>query len=211
MKTIFNNPFQPTVDKTALVFSAALARAAERPRCMQIIRIKLPLPMNCKKVLLNVFLGIFLFFLLMRPQISSAENLAAKLIGMKLCEAKNEYSFVGMYVPFDKDPSSYSFGDIQIDTGRYIIVIDNTKEEKCGTIIAAMKVLNKMSKYDSIGFNCVALNQKYDRHKSYIGIFRTNNLEYTSARVAWSFNFATLVFEEYKKANKIYCPNFIAD
>jgi hypothetical protein len=136
------------------------------------------------------------------------------LVGLTTCNASSKYALNGSFVPFDKDPSAFSFGDTSTGSSRYILVIRNPPEPgKCGEIVAGMKINRQqlLEGKSAIGFNCAALKQPFGRSKSYLGIYKAEALEYTRTKVAWRFDFDTMKFESYPLPWNIYCANFIAD
>ncbi|MBI5506119.1 MAG: hypothetical protein HY899_15090 [Deltaproteobacteria bacterium] len=156
-----------------------------------------------------------LVYLLLSTSLAiAADNFPDRLVGKDLCAAANEYHVNGSFVPFGKDPTAFLFGDVSADGRRYVLVVKRTgPNERCGEIVAAMEVPCPLHRktFDSMGFNCAVLEQPYDRHKAYLGIYEANALEYTAAKIAWAFDFTTRTFTAYERANNVYCANFVAD
>ncbi len=138
------------------------------------------------------------------------------LAGRTLCEAE---SLLGVYsdfrAPFAKDPSSTGFASIRLPDrhASMIVALSLRGDPNCPEILAAMRLDYSFEQHpgDTLSFNCAVLHQTYDRHKSYLAVFTTNDLEYTRAKRAWTFDFVSRRFAPYKRVENVYCPNFIAD
>src|SRR5690348_8343233 len=100
-------------------------------------------------------------------------------MGQRTCDLRLRDDLSGFYAePFDKDPTRFELLYVTAGGHGFILLAAVTSEtDSCGKIVAAVELeyrLGDRSRTETISFHCAALEQRYDRYKAYVGVFKAD-------------------------------------